>query len=109
MIGPVTMEEAKELFSEGELPRARDMLEVLAEDGFAEAMYMLGLIYRDGGRGIVPDIDESRRWFSRASRSGDERARSALLALNSRNEYITIFSQNGYEGNYGGEMSRYRR
>lgn len=104
-----TLEEAEGYLSDGDVVKAREICEELAEEGSPEAMYILGIIYRDGGRGIVSDIDESRRWFSRSYKAGYGKARDALLALNTRSEYITIFSPNGYEGNFGGEMSRYRR
>lgn len=112
---PVTMEAegwmdiAGRLWDSGDFAGARDAYESAASEGSAEAMHMLGIIYRDGCRGIVPDIDQSRRWFASAAKEGYEPSRKALASLNARSEYITVFSPNGYEGNFGGEMSRFRR
>ena len=101
--------DGEEALSKGDTYIARDIFERMALDGDPEAMYRLGLIYRDGGRGVVSDREEARRWFSRASKQGHLKDHDALLAMNSHSEYITVFTEKGYGGNYGGEMSRFRR
>ncbi|MGN0097702.1 MAG: tetratricopeptide repeat protein [Candidatus Methanomethylophilaceae archaeon] len=103
------MAEGEEALERGDTYIARDIFEKLASDGDPEAMYRLGIICRDGGRGVVPDREEARRWFSRASKLGHTKAHESLLAMNSHSDYITVFTEKGYGGNYGGEMSRFRR
>lgn len=103
------IEEGMHAISEGNTYIARDIFEEEAKAGDPEAMYQLGMICRDGGRGVVPDREEARRWFSRASKAGHRKAQEALLAMNSYSEYITVFTEKGYGGNFGGEMSRFRR
>lgn len=103
------IEEGMEAIAEGNTYIARDIFEEEAKRGDPEAMYKLGIICRDGGRGVVADREEARRWFSRASEAGHQRAHGALLAMNSYSEYITVFTEKGYGGNFGGEMSRFRR
>lgn len=101
--------EGMEALFRGDTYIARDIFEEEAQRGNPEAMYQLGLICRDGGRGVVPDREEARRWFSRASKAGHQKAHETLLAMNSYSEYITVFTEKGYGGNFGGEMSRFRR
>ncbi len=103
------MAEGEEALVRGDTYIARDIFEKLAMEGDSDAMYRLGLIYRDGGRGVISDHQEARRWLSRASKLGHAKAHDALLAMNSHSEYITVFTEKGYGGNYGGEMSRFRR
>jgi TPR repeat protein len=54
----------------------------LAEDGPSEAMYQLGLKYRDGmGEALEQDRTEAIRWFERAAQKGHAQAAIELEKL----------------------------
>jgi hypothetical protein len=54
----------------------------LAEDGPSEAMYQLGLKYRDGmGEALEQDRTEAIRWFERAAQKGHAQAAKELEQL----------------------------
>lgn len=48
-------------------------IQALAEAGYVDAQYALGLIYTEG-RGIVPDQVQAYVWLSRAIQQGDSDA-----------------------------------
>lgn len=51
-----------------------------AEQGHANAQYMLGLMY-DNGYGVMPDYEEARKWYRKAAEQGDTFAQSRLNQL----------------------------
>lgn len=53
-----------------------------AEDGYVEAQYMLGGLYRNG-EGVTKKIGEAKYWFWKASEQGSERAKAALYDMGS--------------------------
>ena len=53
-----------------------------AEDGYVEAQYMLGELYRNG-EGVTKKIGEAKYWFWKASGQGSERAKAALYDMGS--------------------------
>lgn len=70
--------------------RAVELLEIAASRGSAEAMYLLGLMYRDviidteleyTRDIVVADKTEAAIWFARAAEAGDTRAQAALAAV----------------------------
>ncbi len=54
-----------------------DSLRVKAEEGDAEAMFLLGIAYAEG-RGIQRNDTAAARWFHQASRKGHQRARTSM-------------------------------
>lgn len=52
----------------------------LAERGFAEAQYNLGVMYHKG-EGVMRDDEKAYVWFSRAALQGQENARKGLYLV----------------------------
>ena len=52
-----------------------------ARHGHALAQFNLGVMYRDGRRGVGRDLDEARKWFELAAAQGDSSAKAALIDL----------------------------
>lgn len=57
-----------------------DELAQLAEDGDPHAQYFLGKLYRDGGL-LIPDDEQTEKWFRRAAENGLDCAEYALGKL----------------------------
>lgn len=55
-------------------------LQSAAANGHEEAMYMLGMLYFRGF-GVTQDLDESMKWFKRASFNGSNNAREELKKI----------------------------
>ena len=51
-----------------------------AEQGHAEAQYLLGVMYNNGN-GVIKDFQEARKWYQKAAEQGHEGAEMALYAL----------------------------
>jgi hypothetical protein len=64
----------------GNPPRALKEWRSLAEQGFAEAQFVLGTMYAQG-QGMPQDYPEAVRWFRRAAEQGDPRAQFSLGAF----------------------------
>jgi TPR repeat protein len=66
---------------------ARIVLRRAAEAGVAAAALALGRTYdpavltRMGARGVMPDVDEARRWYETAQRLGSSEATQQLGRL----------------------------
>lgn len=52
-----------------------------AEHGHALAQLNLGIMYRDGRRGLPKDVAEAEKWFRLAAAQGDSSARAALTEI----------------------------
>lgn len=52
-----------------------------AEHGHALAQLNLGIMYRDGRRGLTRDLEQARRWLALAAAQGDSSAKAALIQL----------------------------
>lgn len=68
---------------------ALDYFLKIAESGNAEAQFYVGCIYEQGEteseqefRGVEKNLDEAKRWYSKAAEQGFERALQALVRLN---------------------------
>ena len=61
----------------GNPPRALNEWRSLAEQGFAEAQFILGRMYAEG-QDVAQDYPEAVRWFRRAADQGDPRAQFSL-------------------------------
>jgi len=59
---------------------ARQWYQKAANAGNTDAMYNLGLLYRDG-QGVAQDYDKACEWFQKAADAGDADAKEALLRL----------------------------
>ena len=49
-----------------------------AEQGYADAQYLLGVMHRDG-HGVIKDVVEAHAWFNVASAQGFELAKTNLV------------------------------
>lgn len=63
-----------------DLVQARRWYEAAAGQGFAEAQFQLGVLW-ERAVGVAPDLAEARRWYAAAARTGHERAREALIRV----------------------------
>jgi TPR repeat protein len=80
-----------------------------ADQGYAEAQFMLGLFF-ENGLGVGKDKDQARVWYQKAADQGNEDAKAALRQLDggidpeitptaARERYEMAFNyQNGYGG-----------
>ena len=71
---------ANEYFAAGDFVEGARYCRLAAEQGLTEAEYNMGCFYRTG-RGVQRDVDEARRWFSRAAAKGFENAAINLACL----------------------------
>ena len=60
--------------------RAIEKLETLGRNGDADAQYLVGKLYRDGGL-VLPDSQQARDWFLQSAESGNHMAQYALGKL----------------------------
>ena len=67
-------------FAAGDFVEGARYCRLAAEQGLTEAEYNMGCFYRTG-RGVQRDVDEARRWFSRAAAKGFENAAINLACL----------------------------
>jgi TPR repeat protein len=58
-------------------PAALNEWRSLADQGFAEAQFILGMMYAQG-QGVAQNYAEAARWFRRAAEQGDPRAQFGL-------------------------------
>jgi TPR repeat protein len=71
------METARDLMEQGKFEQARDMLEVFARSGNAEAEELIGVMYALG-LGVERDDARAFDWYLRASLKGHAGAQSGL-------------------------------
>lgn len=71
------LEEARDLMEAGEFIAAREMFEVLARSGNADAEELIGVMYALG-LGIERDDERAFEWYLRASLKGHPGAQSGL-------------------------------
>lgn len=82
---------AERAFQQQDYAKALDELSPLVRDGDAEALYLLGVMTRDG-QGVKADTTEAQRLFESAARQGHLESVNALRAI--KNEaYKTEFDQ----------------
>jgi TPR repeat protein len=67
------LEDAGAAFEHGDYETAMRLFRPLAEAGNADAQWMLGLLYRNGGRS-APNFTEALKWFKLAADQGHIRA-----------------------------------
>ena len=82
-IGAHLFEQPYQSVDDIDITQVRGWIERLAEDGHADAQYVLGRMYEQGYatpryRG-VPDLDKAYAWFRRAAANGSEGAYERLL------------------------------
>lgn len=63
------LQTAAQLLSQGELPKAVELLEPLAQAGNPAAQHNLGMIYANGGSGIHRDAAKALSYYKMAARS----------------------------------------
>ncbi|MDO5483718.1 MAG: tetratricopeptide repeat protein, partial [Desulfovibrionaceae bacterium] len=61
---------AAEAHARGDFATARAIWQKLAEDGDAQAMNSLGLLY-DRGQGVEPDAGRALHWFAKSAQAGE--------------------------------------
>lgn len=71
------MNAAMEAYNRGDYQTAADLFRPEAEKGNADAQYMLGAIYNDGGLG-VRDYGTAARWYAKAADQGQADAQNSL-------------------------------
>lgn len=67
-----------------------------AEQGEAWAQSLLGMMYRDGGEGVVRNYREAVKWFRLAAEQGESAAQSNLGAAYYNGEGVTRNRQEAY-------------
>ncbi|HVO88693.1 MAG TPA: tetratricopeptide repeat protein [Casimicrobiaceae bacterium] len=73
------LEDAMTAYREQDYDKAVELFRPLAENGNANAQYMLGTCYIEG-KGVKPDDKTAVMWFQRAANQGDARAQYNLGA-----------------------------
>jgi len=53
-----------------DIPEALKWYRLAAEQGLADAQYMLGVTYQMGGRGVPADYSEALKWYRMAAEKG---------------------------------------
>lgn len=71
------LEEARDLMEAGEFVAAREMFEVLARSGNADAEELIGVMYALG-LGVDQDDERAFEWYLRASMKGHPGAQSGI-------------------------------
>jgi len=71
------LEEARDLMEAGEFVAAREMFEVLARSGNADAEELIGVMYALG-LGVERDDERAFEWYLRASMKGHPGAQSGI-------------------------------
>jgi TPR repeat protein len=71
------LEDAFEALGQEDYPTALKLLRPMAEGGFAEAQYHLGVMYQYG-EGMPPDMKEAARWYRAAAEQGYALAQTNL-------------------------------
>src|SRR5262249_33199032 len=71
------MDAAMDAYDRGDYQTAADLFRPEAEKGNAEAQYMLGAIYNDGGLGSR-DYGAAARWYAKAADQGQADAQNSL-------------------------------
>jgi len=85
------MKEAEEAFSSGEYEKAMSEFTKLADDGNADAMYNLAVMYRHGAgnKDGEPDEKTAFEWYKKAAESGHARSQFLLgLMYGSGTEFL---------------------
>ena len=75
-----SLDDARDLYAEGDYSAAIDITRPLAEAGAPEAMYELGVMLIEGRAG-TPDIEAGREWTEKAAGLGNAPAQHALGLL----------------------------
>ena len=82
-----------------ELDKAIDALEAACDRGCGAAMWTLGLLYKQGGDGVAPDIDKARALFERGASQGhiwSSRTLSILLMSGRYGFWARLFGYGRY-------------
>ena len=61
--------DAARAYAQGDFLKARDIWQKLAEEGDAQAMNNLGVLY-DQGHGVEPDMGRALHWFAQSAKAG---------------------------------------
>ncbi len=61
--------DAARAYAQGDFLKARDIWQKLAEEGDAQAMNNLGVLY-DQGHGVEPDTGRALHWFAQSAKAG---------------------------------------
>ena len=71
---------AVDLLSTGDTENAIILLKTSAEDGYADACYLLGGMYHNG-IGVAKDTEEAERLYGRAAEQGHRNAQAELTMI----------------------------
>ncbi|WP_017940553.1 MULTISPECIES: tetratricopeptide repeat protein [unclassified Thioalkalivibrio] len=101
------------LYWAGEHEEAQEVLRPLAEQGHADAAFLLADIFHQGRSGVLQDYAEAARWYRRAAETGDTLAQSVLSDVYGydmgdpirAHMWANIATANGYEA--GAEVRDY--
>jgi molecular chaperone DnaK (HSP70) len=67
-------------YNQRNYPEAVESYRKAAEQGNAEAQYLLGRMY-DWGRGVEQDYEQAREWYQKAAEAGEKRAKERLTEI----------------------------
>lgn len=83
--GAASLKEGRQYYVAKEYDKALEEIEPLAEDGEAQAQYMLGVMYLKG-QGVYPDQPAAAEWFRKAADQGHAISQINLAILYARGE-----------------------
>ena len=64
--------------------QAHDLLITPAEDGSSLAQFLLAEIYASGGHGMTQNLQQAKKWYQLAHRSGNKEAKKRLLTISAK-------------------------
>ena len=82
-----TFEDLEAAYNHGDYATALRGFRHLAEQGYAEAQFILGIMY-DNGKGVAKDAAEAAKWFRRAAEQGHAKAQFNLGIMYARGEGV---------------------
>jgi TPR repeat protein len=88
---------AKKLRIERRIDEARRQLQAAADGGIVEAMYEVGVAYREAGWGLLRDLREAAKWFRLAADRGHGPAMARLAKLYFNGFGVTLDRKKAYE------------
>lgn len=94
-------DEVRQYAGDGRRDQALAVLEDLADDGYAGAYYLIGLLFEEGGDGVTQDLDAARAWYLEAIDTIDDDdayVGMARLALNGYEDAGTVADAIDYLG-----------
>ena len=81
------LSDATRVYDAGDYEKAAKLYRPLANEGNAEAQYILGMMYR-AGRGVPRDNQEAKKWYQQAAEQGHPLAQFYLGWMYARGKAV---------------------